>query len=114
MADDLDEEIERIQRDKVTPVLPAVGIAVGFMPFMVSYRETHTESILVTQNGAEIQNVTKKHAFDYVAAPLGAVAFVLGFVGLVRGFIVRKRDVIGVGLAAAALGVIQIVRAFLP
>ena len=59
----------------------------------------------------------QRHAQDGVRLrrrPCAAVAFVLGLVGLVRGLSVRKYEVIGVGVAAMALGVLQAVRGFLP
>jgi hypothetical protein len=114
MADDLDEELKQIQRGKVNAVVPGVGLAAGFVPFMVSFRSTHSESFSMTATGAEIRSVTRKTAFDYVAVPCGALAFVLGMVGLIRGLSVRKLEVAGIGVAAMALGVLQIVRGFLP
>jgi hypothetical protein len=114
MADGVDDEMKQIQRGKVNPVLPAVGLAVGVVPFMVSYRQTHQSSVSTTADGTEITHVTHKTRFDYVAVPCGALAFVLGLVGLLRGLSVRKLEVLGVGVAAMALGVFQAVRGFLP
>jgi hypothetical protein len=113
MADDLDEELREIQRGKVNAVLPGVGIGAGFLPFFISFRETHESSVTTTAGSTEIRNVTKKTAFDYVAVPCGAVAFVLGLVGLVRALSVKKWGVLGVGVAAMALGVLQIARGML-
>jgi hypothetical protein len=114
MADDLDEELKQIQRSKVNAVGPGIGLAAGVLPFMVSFRQTHEESFRATAGGAEITSVTRKTAFDYVAVPCGALAFVLGMVGLLRGLSARKLEVAGIGVAAMALGVLQILRGFLP
>jgi hypothetical protein len=114
MADELDEDLKQIQRGKVNTVMPGMGLAVGLAPFFVSFRTTHESTTSVTASGIEIQSITRKNAFDYVAVPCGAFAFTLGLVGLVRGLVARKYMVLGVGLAAMAVGLFQAVRGFLP
>jgi hypothetical protein len=114
MADADHEERKRIQRTKVNPVLPGFGLVVGAVPFLVSRRTTHESTTSVGADGIEIRSITRKNAFDQVAVPCGAVAIALGLVGLVRGLVARKWAVLGVGVAAMALGVFQVVRGFLP
>jgi hypothetical protein len=114
MADGLDEQKKQIQRAKVNPVMPAMGLAVGVVPFFVSFRTSHESTSDLTASGIEIRSVTRRNPFDYMAVPCGAFAFVLGFAGLVRGISARKYVVLGVGVAAMIVGVIQLVRGILP
>jgi len=114
MADALDEDLKQIARGKVNTVMPVMGLAVGLVPFALSFRSTHQSTVRTGEgDGMVIESVTRKTAFDYVAVPCGAVAFVLGLVGLVRGFRVRKYEVMVFGVVAMGLGLYQGVRGFL-
>jgi|HubBroStandDraft_2_1064218.scaffolds.fasta_scaffold196587_2 hypothetical protein len=113
MPDELDEELKQIQRSKVNGVLPGVGLAIGLLPFFLSFRETRESSFVMSADGAQISQTTHKMAFDYIAVPFGALAIVLGLVGLLRGLPARKLGVLGAGVAAMALGLLQVVRGFL-
>jgi hypothetical protein len=109
MPDVDDEELKRIQRDKVNGVRPTLGVVIAVVPFFVSYRDFRETT--VTAN--EIRTVTHKTAFDYVAVPCGALAVVLGILGLVRGVSARKIPVAVVSGVCLALGLFQAVRGFL-
>ena len=113
MTDELDEELKEIQRSKVNAVLPGTGVALGVLPFFLSFRETRESSFVMSADGAQISQTTHRTAFDYVAVPCGALAIVLGLVGLFRALPARKLGVLGVGVAAMALGLLQVLRGVL-
>ncbi len=101
-------------RRKVNTVVPALGIAVGVVPFFTSGRETFESSVQGTGEGTVIQHVTHRARFDRIGVPCGAVAAALGFITVFRAGMARKYGVLALGLAAMALGVFQMVRGFRP
>ncbi len=113
VADALDEELKEIERGKATATLPGAGLAVGALPFFLSFRETRESSFVMSADGTQISQSTHRTAFDYVAVPCGALAIVLGLVGVLRGRAARKTAVLGAGAAAVALGLLQIARGLL-
>jgi len=110
----MSEAPEPGKRGKVDAALPAVGLAIGVLPFSLSFRETREQSFVMSPNGAQISQTTHRTAFDYLAVPCGGLAIVLGLYGLVRALPSRRLVVLGVGAAAVLVGLLQVVRGLLP
>jgi hypothetical protein len=114
MAAEPSSDSKRPQRDRVNAVRPMMGIAVGIVPFVTSYRTTRDSSVTVGESGTEIRTVIKRTSFDRVAVPCGGVALALGVVGLVRAVSVRNKLVGLVSVVAIVLGLLQIARGIAP
>lgn len=103
---ELDAELNELRCGSVKPTLPIIGLVVGAVPFAVSFQTTSKTTV----TEGTIETVTSKSAIDYVAVGAGGLAFLLGLVALIQGIRVRNMAVLGLGVAAMALGIFQIAR----
>lgn len=93
--------------------LDFIGLALGLIPFMISYSTTSSTSTSITSDGMTISSQTVKH-MDYVALGGGAGAILCALLGLAFIGRMRSRPLrLGVFVGLIALGGLQIVRAML-
>ena len=103
----LDEDISAL----ASPSLPLIALVVGAIPFVASFRTTHTRTSASSDAmGVSITETTVMGAIDYVAVVFGALAIIVGLMAAARGFRFSNKTVGSLGMAAVALGVYQVLR----
>ncbi len=113
-----DPDLAALRAPKCPHAIDYIALGAGLLPFMISFRSTHTESITFTGNidpklKAELNaQATHTEFKDPVALGGGAIALVLALVSISfwRATLPQKKGLrIGLTVAAALLGVLQLV-----
>jgi hypothetical protein len=113
-----DPELAALRAPRCPHPVDYVALGAGLVPFFISFKSTHTESITFTGNIdpklKEELNAKATHTEfkDPVALAGGGVALVLALVSLAfwRGTLPQKKALrIGLTVGAALLGVLQLV-----
>ena len=108
---DLDPDLEALKPRY--HALDFIGLALGMIPFAISYSTTSSTSTSVTSDGMTISSQTVKH-MDYVALGGGVGAILCALLGLAFIGKMRSRPLrLAVFVGLLALGGLQILRALL-
>lgn len=108
---DLDPDLEAMKPQ--WHALDFIGLALGLVPFMLSYSTTTRSSSSFSEGGASFGTETVKH-MDYVALAGGAGAILCALLGLAFIAKMRKRPPrLAVFVGLLALGSLQILRGVL-
>ena len=113
-----DPDLAALRAPRCPHTVDYIALGAGLLPFMISFRTTHTESITFTGNIdpklKEQLNAQATHTEfkDPVALAGGAVALVLALVTIAfwRATLPQQKGLrIGLTVGAALLGIVQLV-----